>query len=255
MTSKRRLSTDDVDIVPWAKQQAPHIHALAAWYEYARESEVLIKRVKALRRAKMFCSEGRNDEVIRKHCTQHLQIISLLQVRLLVCCKNFPTKPFIRAKLNSDTVPMLDNELFGTDGPVALPWTAYFGLRGIDMSEAYAKWHLRIGRSIHPISIPWQHSNAELTRMFGPIIKRLRPKEFPEPRRAGRKGGGKSLGGLEFLEQLVAYRLSQHGISFDDPNWKKFHKYESKRGYKDAALTAASRIRTLTKTPFFERRK
>src|ERR1700731_4679809 len=125
---------------------------------------------------------------------------------------------------------MLDNELFGTDGPVALPWTTYLSLKGFDMSGAYAKWHLRMGRSIHPISIPWNYTNAELTRMFGPIIRRLRPKEFPEPSRAGRKGRGKSGGGFDLLRQLVAHRLHRQGISFDDPSWRKFHRYVSKRG-------------------------
>ncbi len=254
MSVKRSLSKDDVDF-EWAKDVPPHVHALAAWYEYARESQVLIERVIQLRRAKMFCSKGSNDKIIREHCTQHLRIIPLPQVRLLVCCEDFPARSFIRAKENANIEPMFNNELFGTDGPVALPWATYFGLKGLDMSEAYAKWHLRMGRSIHPISIPWQYTNPELTRMFGPIIKRLRPKEFPEPCRAGRKGGGKSLGGLELLQQLVACRLNEHGISFYDSKWKKFHIYNSKRGYKNAALTAASRIRTLTETPFFGRRK
>lgn len=254
MSVKGSLSKDDVDF-EWTKKEPAHVPAKAAWYEYARESKPLIERVMKLRRAKMFCSEGRNDKIIREHCTRHLQIISLPQVRLLVCCEDFPIKPFIRAKWDSDTKPMLSDELFGTDGPVAFPWTTYFGLKGIDMSETYAKWHLRMGRSIHPISIPWNHTNAELIRMFGPIIKRLRPKEFPEPRRAGRKGGGKSLGGLELLQQLVAYRLSEGGVSFDDPKWAKFHIYESPRGYKNAAKSATDRISSLTENPFFGRRK
>jgi hypothetical protein len=232
----------------------PHVHALAAWYEYARESQLLRGRVKALRQARMFRS-GASDEAIIRLVTPHSRIISILQIRLLVCCEDFPIEPFIRAKWNSDTRPMLDNELFGTDGPVALPWTTYSGLKGIDMSGAYAEWHLRMGRSIHPISIPWNYTNAELTRMFGPIIKRLRPKEFPEPSRAGRKGRSKSLGGLEFLQQLAAYRLNQRGISFDDPTWAKFHVYKSKRGYQNAAKSAADRINSLMEIPFFGPRK
>ena len=254
MSLKRPLPKGEVDF-RWAKDTKPHTHALAAWYEYARESAVLIRRVKALRRANMFSSEERerNEEAIREHVTKHLRIISMEQIRLLVCCEDFPAKPFARANWYSDTKYMLNNRIFGLDGPVVLPWTAYFGFRGIDMSEVYARWHLKMGRSIHAISIPWQHTNAELTAMFGPIIKRIRPKEFPEPPRAGRKGRGRSLGGIEFLQQLVAYRLSRRGIHFDDPNWTEFHIYKSKRGYEKAAKAAADRISSFTETPFFGR--
>src|SRR5581483_344762 len=154
---------------------------------------------------------------------------------------------------NIETKSMLNSKFFGTDGPVALPWTAYFALKGIDLSEAYAKWHLRLGRSIHPISIPWQYTDAELIEMFRPMIERLRPKEFLEPPRAGRKGRIKSRGGLELLQQLVAYRLTKHGIEFDDPQWKRFYVYKSKRGFKDAARAAADRIDSIVKMPFFGR--
>ena len=153
---------------------------------------------------------------------------------------------------------IFQNELFGVDGPVALPWGTFFALKKvamIDSSSVYAKWHLRGGRSIHPISIPWNYTNAELIEMFRPIIKRLRPTEFAEPTRAGRKGRFKSLGALEMLHQLVAYRLTQRGISFDDAKWKQFHFYTSKPGYEKAARSAAARIQTITKISFFGRRR
>jgi len=227
---------------------------MAAWFVDTRESKPFIARVNALRKAKMFASGDDADlATIKEHCTRHLLIISVLELRLLVCCKDFPTKPFRHARWNSETKPMLNSKSFGTDGPVALPWTAYFALKGIDMSAAYAQWHLRLGRSIHPISIPWQYTNAELSEMFQPIIKRLRPKEFPEPTRAGRKGRVKSRGGLELLQQLVAYRLTKQGIAFDDRQWSRFHIYKSKRGFEKAAWAAASRIDSITKVPFFRR--
>jgi len=253
MRGKRSFLGDDVDFI-WAKQRPAYVLAIAAWYEYARESKPLVERVNALRKAKMFTSvEDADVAVIKQHCTRHLLIIPLLQLRLLVCCEDFPTRPFHRAKWNTQTKHIVSSKFFGTDGPVALPWTAYFGLKGIDMSDQYAKWHLRIGRSIHPISIPWNYTDAELIEMFRPIIKRLRPKEFPEPTRAGRKGRIKSRGGLELLQQLVAYRLGKHGITFDDPQWKSFHVYGTKRGFEKAARAAADRIDSILKIPFFKR--
>src|SRR5436305_229629 len=101
MIAKRRLSTDDVDFA-WAKGVQPHVQAMAAWFEYARDSQRLVERVKALRQAKMFCSEGSDDAVIRRLITPHLRIISLPQIRLLVCSEDFPSKPFVRAKWNPD---------------------------------------------------------------------------------------------------------------------------------------------------------
>jgi hypothetical protein len=253
MRARRPLSINDVDF-KWVKKVPPHVVAMAAWYEYARESKPLIERVNVLRKAKMFASEGGADvATIKEHCTQHLAIIPLRQVQLLVCCKDFPAKPIIRANFNTIAAFMLDDELFGTDGPVALPWTTYFGLKGLDMAEAYAKWHLRLGRSIHPISIPWQYTNPELIEMFGPIIKRLRPREFPEPTRAGRKGRIKSRGGLELLQQLVAYRLTSRRMAFDDRQWRSFHVYGTKRGFEKAARAAADRISRITEVSFFGR--
>jgi hypothetical protein len=175
----------------------------------------------------------------------------------LVCSPEFPSKPFTRVSRKGEMGFTFSNELFGTDGPVALRWGTFFVLmkmEGIDSSAVYAKWHLRLGRSIHPISIPWKYTNAELIEMLGRIVKRLRPKEFPEPPRAGRKGRGKSLGGLERLQQLAAYRLSKRGISFDDPKWKNYHVYQSKPGYENAARSAAVRINTITEIPFFDRK-
>ncbi len=252
MRARRPLSSEDVDF-RWTTKVPAHLLPIVAWYEYARESKPLIERVMELRRAKLFCSSGRNKKIIQEHCTQHLLVIPLYRLRLLVCCKDFPKEPFRRAGGNAETKPMLNNKFFGTDSPVALPWTAYFGLKGIDMSEAYAKWHLRLGRSIVPISIPWQYTDAELTEMFRPIIKRIRPKEFPEPSRAGRRGGANSCGGLELLRQLVAYRLVEHEIEFDNPQWKSFHVYGSKRGFQDAAKAAAHRIDSIIRVPFFRR--
>jgi hypothetical protein len=110
-----------------------------------------------------------------------------------------------------------------------------------------------MGRSIHPISIPWHYTNTELTSLLGRIVKRLRPKEYPEPPRAGRKGGIKSLGGLELLQQLVAYRLTEHRVTFDDPKWRHAHLYKSQRGFELAARKAAARIATMTEIPFFGR--
>src|SRR5581483_9389812 len=124
MRARRSVCSDDVDFT-WAKEEPAHVLAIAAWYEYARESKPLIERVNALRKAKMFTSDDDVDvETIKEHCTRHLLIIPLLQLRLLVCCKDFPTKPFRRAKWNIETKSMLNSKFFGTDGPVALPWTA-----------------------------------------------------------------------------------------------------------------------------------
>jgi hypothetical protein len=255
MNAKRRLSKGYVDFA-WAKEEPPHVLAMAAWYEYARESEALIERVNALREAKMFVSEDGDLEVIREHCHKHLAVISVQQIYILVCTQEFPSKPFSRVRRDGDMRFTFKTGRFGTDGPVALPWGTFFSLKDgamVDSSVRYAQWHLRMGRSIHPISIPWHYTNAELTKMLGPIIKRLRPPEFPEPPRAGRKGRGKSLGGLDLLQQLVAHRLTEHNVTFDNPQWKQFHGYGSQLGFQLAAQRAAARINTITEIPFFGR--
>src|SRR4051812_17718786 len=99
MTAPRRFSKTDVDF-EWAKKAPPHVVAIAAWYEYARESEVLIGRVNALRHAKMFESDDGDLEIIREHATKHLAVIPLQQLRVLVCSPEFPSKPF--SKIDQD---------------------------------------------------------------------------------------------------------------------------------------------------------
>ena len=83
MRAKRSLSRGDVDF-EWVKKEPAHVLALAAWYEYARESKPLIERVNALRRAKLFASADDADlGIIKAHCTQHLSIIPLYQIYIL----------------------------------------------------------------------------------------------------------------------------------------------------------------------------
>ena len=107
----------------------------------------------------------------------------------------------------------------------------------------------REGKTLNAISIPWNYRNDELTEFFRELIPRLRPPEFPEPKKAGRKGRSSGLGAIDMLNQLAAVRLHRAGFNFDQAS--RFTPYSSRKGWDKAVRAAEERINNMTTRPFF----
>ena len=143
---------------------------------------------------------------------------------------------------------------FGIDSPSPIPWKAILELlrqrkeQGVSETEFFENWKKR-GKTLNAISIPWNYRNDELTEFFRELIPRLRPPEFPEPKKAGRKGRSSGLGSIDMLNQLAAFRLHRARFNFDQAS--RFTPYLSSKGWDKAVRAAEERINNMTTRPFF----
>ena len=241
---------------------SPKQRRAAAFYEYARESVELREIVSAMQQAKIFESKGWDASTagLRPTPAELLAILPLHHLLILYDCRGFPEKPFRDARHDLD--PKYFNS-FGVEPVGAIPWQALVSLRsgaaaslGLSELEYWTKFwgscDVR-GRTLNAISISWNYTNAELTKSFAPLLRRIRPPEFPEPRQAGRKGRRSSSGATDILNQLIAFRLRRAGLSFDQARvWApNLMVYTSERGWNKAAAAAEDRIRHMLVPPLF----
>ena len=232
------------------------IRRIAAYYEYARESEELKEIISAVRKAGMFRPGFTGD--IAPELLQRLSALSSVlpidQLLVFQDCDGFPEKPFRDVRQNLDILKHYDS--FGVNHVGTIPWRALILLRrtftsaGLTELEYWTSWTSeRQGRTLHAISIPWKYTNAELTQSFNRLIGKIRPAQFPEPKRAGRKGRSSGSGAIDMLHQLVAFRFNRAGLSLDQA--RQFTIYLSKRGWVKAIRAAEERITHMTLRPFF----
>jgi len=232
------------------------ISRIAAFYEYARESAELKEIISATRKAGMFRAGFTAD--IPPELLQRLSALSSLlpidQLLVLHDCNGFPEKAFRDVRQNLEILKHYDS--FGVNHVGTIPWRVLILLRrtytsaGLTELEYWTSWTSeRQGRTLHAISIPWKYTNAELTQSFNRLIGKIRPAQFPEPKRAGRKGRSSGSGAIDMLHQLAAFRLNRAGFSFDRAG--QFTPYVSKRGWAKAIIAAEERIKHMTRCPFF----
>jgi hypothetical protein len=231
---------------------------VAAFYEYARESE-LKKFVPAMRQAAIFESRERDARTagLRQILIELLTILPLHHFRILYDCRGFPEKPFRDARHDLD--PKCFNS-FGVEPVGATSWPALVSLRSIASEwlselEYWTKFwgsgDVR-GSTLNAISISWKYTNSELTKSFAALLCRIRPQEFPEPRQAGRKGRRSSSSATDILNQLIAFRLRRAGLSFDQArSYAPSLVYTSERGWNKAAAAAEDRIRHMLEWRLF----
>ena len=250
--ARKKLEADTdfeyVKSLPEEKQR------LAAFYEYARESDELKDAVRGLREAGVFKAGYTQSDIKPELMSKlisgenHFPIEGLY---VLSQCDDFPEKTFHEAELNADILKQTI-VLLGSPRPAALPWKAIIAMRNYftrDGRREIEFYENRIkGSTLHAIAIPWYYTNEELADFFREMIPTLRPSDIPEPKKAGRTGRC-SGGAVDMLNQLAAFRWNRAGVGFDDA--ANLTIYTSKKGWQKAVRAAEERISNMTKRSLF----
>jgi hypothetical protein len=230
---------------------------LAIFYEYARESAELREIVLAMKRDRVFDS---NEWDCASELGQKLAKIELVlpldHLFVLYDCAGFPQKPFRDARHDLEILKHIHS--FGIQSVNWIPWQPLIGLRaaiwqGRGELEYWTKyWTSSIRRTtLNAIVIPWNHTNSELAESFAKLLRRIRPQNFPEPAKAGRKGRCSSFCATDIINQLIAFRMRQAGVSLRHARSCGFVIYTSERGWNKAATAAEQRIRDVLVQPIF----
>jgi hypothetical protein len=221
-----------------------HLQRMAAFWEYARESKELRDLAESLRKALS------SDQDVSEIRNRYSNILELEEIGLIIASTYFPAFSF--------------NEQLKLGLPSALHTSYQFGISGIICLPL--KEFLSLARQLpgplpkhytaHAVLIPWDHTDSELTDMFGELVQGIRPHNQPQPPRVGRKGRYSGVSPVDMLNQLVAFRVSRQGIPFDEAAEFAGHKiYQTEKGWRSAALAAAKRIGDLGRLPFFEKQR
>jgi hypothetical protein len=225
----------------YVKDLPKHLQRMAAFWEYARESNELRDLAESLRKAL------RTGKDISEISNRYFNILNIEEVGLITASLYFPAFPF-EDVLDRDLIPDLirTNYQFGISGIICLPFNGFLP-RG---------WQLPKHYTVHAVAIPWDRTDAELTDMFGELLEGIRPHDQPQPRRAGRKGRYSGVSPVDMLNQLVAFRVSREGIALNEvAQFLGYNLYQSQKGWRSAALAAAKRIGDMGRAPFFDKQR
>lgn len=191
---------------------------------------------------------GVDREFMRK-LAREAKIFNSAVIMILARCDGFPEKPFRDSGIREHDKAWR----VGMDSVMAWPWESLIALRDNFTREGLTEMKFYenqpSGSTLHPISIPWSYTNEELATMFKALLPRLRPRELPEPKKAGRSGRALGTGCVDMLNQLAAFRLNREGFDFDCAS--KLTIYTSAKGWRKGLLTAERRINQITELPLF----
>ena len=221
-----------------------------AFYEYWRESADHKEIVMACRKARVFepgYKGGGLRQEMQLRIARRPDIFPISVIMLLAKCDGFPELASREVKLCARGFSLAMEQVG------VIPWRAVIASREARKMEGcsedeFFEEQFR-GTTLHAFSIPWRYTDVELANMFLKLIPRLRPPEFPEPRKAGRKGRYTGSGVVDMLRQLAALRLQRAGVDFEGA--KEFKLYGSAEGWKKALRTARERISSLRIRPLF----
>ena len=235
-----------------------HLHQLVCFYEYWRESEEHRSLINFCRTFKVFTPEwkqqGINGSEFKKIADMSDIFPISMVLRITTRCAGFPAKPFNNCGYEDQTgytsaprrgvsesawrLILALREIFENGGSS--------GLNGgfLEFLEAPS-----LDKHLWPISIDWGYTNDELASSFRQLIERIRPKQFPEPKKAGREGRSTGAGITDKLNHLGAFRLDRAGFSFDEAS--RLTIYSSERGWLNAIRMAKTRIANLATHTLF----
>ena len=220
----------------------------ATFYEYARHSEPLKGLIMELRKEGVFTGSGKeaSPELFKRLFPKMTSgVLRGDELIFLTDCTGFPDHPFTltaeyRNLFGSGT------QSFGIKAPCFFPWKAVDAFRANWRSKGFNESEMLAKAGWYPVFLPWEnYTNEEITEMLAERISMLRPRHVPEPKRRGRKGSSKSLGTLDMVRQLTAYRL--HAAGCDRPP----RLYQSEKGWKQAIRAAKKRIDGMMDHQFF----
>ena len=223
----------------------------ATFYEYGRHCVPLKEFVEELRQAGAFTKdrvEPLSLELSSK-LNAKLHVWKNYQLYGLGVSDDFPDKPF---KDNKTARGLFDSEsnYYGIEKVGRFPWPALLEahVKNRNMEQALADLRACSGTStVHAIFIPWKYTNGELAKMFYDLLPDLRPDDFPEPKKAGRRGRSEKLGIWAMLKQLAAFRLDAAAFDYSAIG----SPYGSKKGFNEAVKIATERINRMMEQPFF----
>ncbi len=214
-----------------------HTQLFIAFYEYARHSQHIVRLVQKLR------------EYAFGHAQDFQKFWSIINSQsgilrtalpFLVTFTEFPDHP-IHADGAHISEAVGRNLLLERFECVPLSLEESATLAGRSNFETSSIWPAHPDpRRVFAICIPWNLTNAEITSAFGELVKLIRPCDWPQPERAGRKGRAGGVQVTDMLRQLAAFRMEQQGLSFDDQGDPKL--YLSLAGWKKAVKAARTRI-------------
>lgn len=226
---------------------------LAVFYEYWRESVRHRTFTLLFREAGVF-KPGWEPEGAWPEFFQMLgrkpEIFPTDVLMLLAGCDGFPERPFSESGMKE----IAPDWRMAMNGITDWPWESLIAMRddltarGRSEIDFYTKAQPPC-RTLNALSIPWNYTNDELTAMFRQSLTKLRPREFPEPKKAGRRGRSAGAGSVDVLNQLAVFRLAKAGFDFNTGG--KLTLFTSGKGWKKAIIAAAKRIHNLSSHPLF----
>ncbi len=236
----------------YVKELPQHLHQLVCFYEYWRESEEHRSLINFCRTFKVFTPEwdgqGLASSEFRK-ITDLGDIFPIPILQRIASCPGFPMKPFKDSGYKDLTGYTSAPRL----GVAESSWGLILSMREkfekesqdcLEVLEAPSQ-----DQDLRPIVINWTYTNDELASSFRQLVEKWRPKQFPEPRKAGRSGRSTGAGTLDKLKHLAAFRLDRAGFSFDDASPLKL--YLSEKGWSKGIHMAKTRIAKIATRTLF----
>jgi hypothetical protein len=221
-----------------------HLQRMAAFWEYARESKDLRDLAESLRKAL------RKDQDISEIRSRYSNILYVEEVGLITASTYFPAFSFNEQLKLGLPGGLHTSYQFGISGIICLPLKEFLSLAR-QLPGSLPKHYTR-----HAVLIPWDRTDSELTDMFGELLQGIRPHNQPQPRRVGRKGRYSGVSPVDMLNQLVAFRVSREGIPFyEAAEFSGYKLYQTRKGWRSAALAAAKRIGDMGRVAFFEKQR
>ncbi len=219
----------------------------ATFYEYARHSPRVIDLVRTLEDA-----ASKNDFTrVYQLLDDNDPALPRSLVLSIVGLDGFPEQPIKEFALlclrNAPSQAIFGDDVFGC---AQLAGAEKDGSAGPLDFEDWPGWpQRRDPKALFAISIPWHHTDAELTATVRRLLKVIRPRNQPQPKRAGRKGRAGRVQHTHLLHQLQAFRMQQQGLTFEDQKPPKT--YLTREGWLKGAKMARERIERMGVSPFF----
>jgi hypothetical protein len=229
----------------------------ATFYEYARHSSTMTVLIAACRKEAVFSGGHANPDLLNQILKMTTSdACPLGELLMLAESEGFPSQPFnVTAKYEKLFGSATTS--FGVPPIASIPWQTVDMVRAEWRKTRQNEHELLSRQGWLTYGFPWsQCTNQEVVAIFGQFVQNLRPRNIPEPSRAGRKGRSRTLGTGDMINQLSAYRLDYAGFNFSNGARLVAHSdgarvYRSEEGWRKAICAAKRRIDGMMNQPFF----
>lgn len=252
---KKRFSWSDTDFT-YLLEQPKIVQHLATLYEYARESDVIIRAVTRESEEWEYereCMELGQVPPRRRTGPVRRRLVELYpdwELCFLFEMPGFPKRSFqktldfeiTRRTESGVSYSKLIEEFLERGEPGNLTVTPLGN--PADLPSRLPSY--RFGTESYLLRIPWKKSDFEIATEFRNILPDLRPDYLPNNPHPGRRGRGATATGKDLRDQLSAFRVQQSGGS-----WSKDFGQYSRPAWHKAVRTAARRIAAMPTSYLF----